>query len=170
MASRIPVVDLALLVILIGFAANGAVMGLVRQLAGIGGLVAGLAAATILYRTLGRLLSRIGWHRPDPGVVAFLALFVGIWVLANLLAFRAKAHLKGRDAQDANEGWPDAAAGAVFGVGSGILMLCILVSGVVWLGLPVAEALQRSNLGAWFLLISAHLSGALGPWLPFGAR
>ncbi|MBC7237079.1 MAG: CvpA family protein [Chloroflexi bacterium] len=154
--------DGVLLLLLAAFAAAGAMVGLVRQLAALAGFVLGLALALVLYRPVASLIAPF-WAT-DPQATAFLLIFLGVWILANLLAFgtRPRATDERRDADRF-----DAIAGALFGLLSGVCMLAVLVAGVVWLGLPVAEAVARSSLGLWLLNVAAFLAGFLPSGIPW---
>jgi hypothetical protein len=94
-----------------------------------------------------------------------LILF-GVWIAAHLTAALAAA-LRPRDSDTAADvDGLDAASGALFGLLTGILMLSILVTGVVWLSLPVARALRSAHLGGWLLDVGAWMAGVLSAWLP----
>lgn len=160
-----PWADGVLLLLLAAFAANGTFLGLIRQLAALVGLLLGLTLAILFYQPLAGILVRIIPRLP-PEATAFVLILFGVWIAAHLAAYLATA-LRPRAADsDADADGLDVASGALFGLLTGILMLSILVTGVVWLGLPTARALRQSYLGGWLLDVGAWLAGLLSAWLP----
>ncbi len=149
--------DGVLLLLLAAFAANGTFLGLIRQLAALVGLLLGLTLAILFYQPLAGIVVRL-IPRLHPESTAFVLILFGVWIAAHLAAaLRPRA---------ADVDGVDVASGTLFGLLTGILMLSILVTGVVWLGLPVARALRQSCLGGWLLDVGAWLAGLLSAWLP----
>lgn len=155
--------DGVLVLLLAAFVVHGVMIGLVRQLAGMAGLLLGLALALLLFRPLAFWLVRATRWRINPEATAFLILFLGIWVATNLAAFAYRPHPQGKD-RDAD--WADALSGGAFGLLSGALMLSVLVAGTVWLEMPVGRALSVSPVGAWLLRVAAAVAQMLSRWLP----
>jgi membrane protein required for colicin V production len=154
-------VDGVLLLLLAAFAANGAFLGLIRQLAALVGLLLGLTLAILFYQPLGAILARLTPRLPSEAT-AFVLILFGVWIAAHLTAA-----LRPRDSDTAEDvDGLDAASGALFGLLTGILMLSILVTGLVWLSLPVARALRSAHLGGWLLDVGAWMAGILSAWLP----
>jgi len=147
--------DLILLLVLLMFLADGLWRGLTREMASLLGLVVGLIVATLLYRPLGRMLgARVA--TPE-GVLplAWVALMMGCWIIANLLGLAARRHGRER-----GETW-DSLGGGLMGLLMGVIMLGIVLNGALAFGLPFARRVQSAPLGSLLLRLFTGLGRLL---------
>ena len=149
-------VDLGLVIILAAFAVNGLWQGMLRVLGGLIGFIVGLVAAMALYRPLAVALARVTRVRIALEPLAFAIILLGCWITINLLAFAAQ-----RRSRQEEDNWLDDLGGALLGLGTGLLVLGVLVTGTVALGLPVGRHLRASPIGAWLLRLTRVLDARL---------
>jgi len=144
-------IDVVLLLVLLMFLADGLWRGLTREMASFLGLVAGLIVATMLYRPLGRML---GGLAPTPGValpLAWVALMLGCWIVANLIGLAAR-----RRARDRDESW-DRLGGGLLGLLGGVIILGVALNLGLALRMPFARQAQSAPLGSLLLRLFARL-------------
>lgn len=113
-----------ILVTILGFClVRGIFRGLVKEVSGIVGVLAGFYFAYTYHGHLSALL--VGWLPPGgyAGIVGFLILFVGIYLAINLLAALLKYLLN-----IASMGWTDRIGGLLVGGVKGVLILAVLVA------------------------------------------
>ena len=148
--------DLALLIVLAAFALNGLYQGMFRQLFSLLGLVLGLTLATLLYRPLGELLTRLVRPASAAQATAYVVILLGIWVAGNLIGFRLRGAARSRQRD-----WADDVGGTLLGALMGVLMLGVGIAGAAALGLPVGARLAQSRVGAWLMGCTMLLQGLL---------
>lgn len=152
--------DLALLIILASFAANGLMQGMVRQLLGMLGFLLGLFLASNLYPRLAAALAR------NPRLVlaaqpaAFAVILLGVWISANMLGFVLR-----RSVRPSDRDWPDDVAGGLLGLVTGVLLLSTLILGMTQLGMQLGAALARTQVGAWLVSASQTILEWISPFL-----
>jgi uncharacterized membrane protein required for colicin V production len=153
-------IDLALLIILASFVANGLMQGMVRQLLAMLGFLLGFGLAALFYPHLTALLVRhVAWiGAPEP--LAFAIILLGIWVLANILGFVLRKAL-----QPTARDWLDDVGGTLLGLFSGILITALAVVGMAQLGADMAREIQESHVGAWLMRVAQFLLDQISPWL-----
>lgn len=152
--------DWALIVLLASFAVHGLMEGLIRQLAGLVGFLAGLILASVLYRGLAARLSLSFDSAIALEPLIFVTILLGVWILANLVGIVSR-----KRSRDEDSNWPDDLGGALLGLVSGVLMLAILSAGVVQLGIPIGKEIQASQVGTWLLGIAECASRILSGWI-----
>jgi membrane protein required for colicin V production len=129
-------VDLIIAVVLLGFAIRGLMRGFLRELLSLVGLFLGLWIALLQFVPLGEWLqSRFPLTDPLPFHVAFLAIFVGVSIVASMVG-----HLLHRAAKGLLIGWLDAIVGLGFGIVKGVMILTVLL--FLLAHLPLAESLR----------------------------
>jgi uncharacterized membrane protein required for colicin V production len=149
-------VDWAIGGVLALFAIQGLTQGLIRQITSFGGFLAGLLFAFLFTSYLAiRLSWYIGPNFPTEPL-AFAIIFLGTWIGVNLLGFAMRHRKRARGA-----GQTDEIAGALVGFVLGTLILAILAMGIVRMGVPLAQDIQASKMGAWLLVLGERLGAFL---------
>jgi membrane protein required for colicin V production len=111
-------VDLIIAIVLVGFAVRGLMRGFFRELLALVGLFLGLWLALLKFVPLGEWLQpRLALTDPLPFHVAFLAIFLGISLIANIVGLFLHKVAKGL-----LMGWLDAIVGSGFGVVKGVMI------------------------------------------------
>jgi membrane protein required for colicin V production len=153
-------IDLALLIILASFAANGLMQGMVRQLLAMVGFLLGFVLAMLFYPHLAAWLTRhFGWiSAPQP--VAFAIILLGIWILANISGFVLR-----KAVQPTERDWLDDMGGALLGLASGILLTALVIVGMAQLGADMARSIQASHVGSWLMSVAQFLLDQASLWL-----
>lgn len=159
-------VDLVIAVVLVGFAIRGLIRGFFRELLALVGLFLGLWVALLKFVPLGEWLQRqTSLTDPLPFHVAFLAIFFGISLVANIVGFFLQKVAKGL-----LMGWLDAMTGLGFGVVKGVMVLSVLLFLVAYLPLPEAirAQLQSSPMIAHLELANPFLERSVQAYKKFG--
>lgn len=159
-------VDLVIAAVLVGFAIRGLVRGFFRELLALVGLFLGLWVALLKFVPLGEWLQRqTPLTDPLPFHVAFLAIFFGISLVANIVGFFLQKVAKGL-----LMGWLDAMTGLGFGVVKGVMVLSVLLFLVAYLPLPEAirAQLQSSPVIAHLELANPFLERSVQAYKKFG--
>lgn len=141
-----PWLDLGLAAVLIAFSANGLRQGLVRQAAGLMGLLLGLASAVALYAPLMVHVAPTPEAALTFGPLIFLAVWLSIWGTFYLLGFVAWKRLHAKEYS-----WGDDVGGAFLGLVAGALALGVCLAGLASLDRSFAQQVERSHLGLWLL-------------------
>ena len=154
-------VDLAIAIILAAFALNGLTKGLLRQVANLAGFLAGLVLASVLMPIVvdsmpGATVSGIAL-----APLAFVVIFLTVWIVVNLAAFRAQKRSRGPEGS-----WLDDLGGTILGLLSGGLLLSVLIVAAVAWNLPVASSLERSRVAGWLLTAATHSVRFVSRWVP----
>lgn len=159
-------IDLAIAAVLVGFAIRGLIRGFFRELLAIVGLFLGLWVALLEFVPLGEWVQRhISLAEPLPFHVAFLAIFFGISLVANIVGFFLQKVAKGL-----LMGWLDAIVGLGFGVLKGVMILTVLLFLVAFLPLPdvIRAQLRASPMIAYLELANPFLEQSVQAYKKFG--
>jgi membrane protein required for colicin V production len=119
--------------------------GLLLELFGLGGLIAGVLLASWNYPALAPILGRVITASAIANVVAFLLIAVVVMIVCALVG-KALHHT----ADAIGLGFFDRLLGAVFGYLRGCL-LCVAILMAVTAFLPPAPAVAKSSLSPYFL-------------------
>ncbi len=153
-------VDLAFMILLCAFVANGYYQGFVRQVTSFLGFILGFGLALALYRAISRWLAPSAALQAATEAIVFVAILFGVWIASNLLGFGARERLRSRAS---DKGSNDDIGGALLGLLTGILVVAILVYGIAPLGIPPADEIRDSLIGAWLLEAIANVGPVLLP-------
>ena len=137
-------VDFILAIILIGFAIRGLIKGFFRELFSLAGLFIGLWVALLNFVPVGEWLqTKLPLTDPLPFHAAFLAIFLGVSVLASTCGY-----LLHKMAKVLLVGWLDALMGLGFGLVKGVVILTVVLSLLTHLPLSrtVAAQLRTSTV------------------------
>jgi membrane protein required for colicin V production len=159
-------VDLLIAAVLLGFAVRGLMRGFFRELLALVGLFLGLWVALLEFVPLGEWLQRhVPLTDPLPFHVAFLAVFFGVSLIANMVGFFLQKVAKGL-----LMGWLDAIVGLGFGVVKGVMVLTVLLFLVAYLPLPdtIRARLQTSPVVARLELANPFLERSVQAYRKFG--
>lgn len=121
------------------------IRGLLIELFGLGGLIAGVLLASWNYPALAKVLERVITDGAIANVVAFLLIAVGVMILSALIG-KALHHT----ADAIGLGIFDRLLGAVFGYLRGCL-LCVAILMSITAFLPPSAAVAKSSLTPYFL-------------------
>lgn len=131
-------IDLILVIVLLWGAIKGWSGGLFRQLVSIGGVLAGLLVARMLYAALGDWMApQLGAPQTVARVLAFILIWVGVPMALSVVAF-----LLTKTAESLCLGGVNRLAGAGVGVLKyGIVLSCLLhvLTAFQWIGPQSAE-------------------------------
>jgi Uncharacterized membrane protein, required for colicin V production len=119
--------------------------GLLIELFGLGGLIAGILLASWNYPALAAVLEHVITETAIANIVAFLLIAVGVMILSALVG-KALHHT----ADAIGLGFFDRLLGAVFGYLRGCL-LCVAILMAVTAFLPPSTAVAKSSLTPYFL-------------------
>jgi membrane protein required for colicin V production len=129
-------VDLIIAVVLVGFAIRGLMRGFFRELLSLVGLFLGLWVALLKFVPLGEWLqNRLPLTDPLPFHLAFVAIFLGVSVVASLVGYFLHKAAKGL-----MMGWLDAIGGVGFGCVKGVMILTVLL--FLLAHLPLAKSIS----------------------------
>lgn len=159
-------VDLMIAAVLVGFAIRGLIRGFFRELLALVGLFLGLWLALLKFASFGEWLQRqTSLADPLPFHVAFLAVFFGVSLVANVVGFFLQKVAKGL-----LMGWLDATVGMGFGAVKGVMVLTVLLFLVAYLPLPdaVRAQLQASPVVARLELANPFLERSVQAYKKFG--
>lgn len=137
--------DWFLIVILTWSTVMAFLRGLLLELFGLGGLIAGVLLASWNYPTLAAILERVITTTAVANVVAFLLIAVAVMIVCALVG-KALHHT----ADAIGLGFFDRLLGAVFGYLRGCL-LCVAILMAVTAFLPPSTAVAKSSLSPYFL-------------------
>jgi len=137
--------DWFLIIILAWSTIMAFIRGLLLELFGLGGLVAGILLASWNYPALAAILGHLITARPVANVVAFLLIAVAVMIVCALIG-KALHHT----ADAIGLGFFDRLLGAVFGYLRGCL-LCVAILMAVTAFLPPNPAVAKSSLTPYFL-------------------
>ncbi len=148
--------DLAAGVLLLAFAGFGWVRGLVKEFFFTTAWVGAYLAALFFYQRAAALLKGFITFAPLAGLLGFLILFVGVYLLVRLLEYvvREKLGLKMPRAVDAP-------GGALMGVIKGFVILALFLVALGYWPSAFQTLLANSYLLRWTRYL-AHPSGPLG--------
>lgn len=155
-----PWVDLGIVIVLAGFAVNGLMRGMIRQLTSLAGFLVGLILALVLHRGLALQLASVARFDIALEPLVFVVIFLSVWILASLMGFAAQ-----RRSRDEEDNWVDDVGGSLLGLVTGLVMLSILAAGLVRLGLPLARQVRASPIGAWLLAGASLVGHCLSRWV-----
>ncbi|MBL7075479.1 CvpA family protein [candidate division KSB1 bacterium] len=140
-------IDLIIGGFLVLFILRGLRRGLVKELFGLGGLVAAFLLARWLYLGLAQQLNFVELSPPARGALAFFLIFIGVMIGARVVAVAVQKILR-----FALLGWLDRLGGALFGLGKGGLVIAVLI--LIWAVTPygplLAEVGEKSPLLGFF--------------------
>ena len=161
-----PWVDLGLIIVLAGFAFNGLMRGMIRQLTSVAGFLVGLTLALFLHRGLALRLASVAEFGVVLEPLVFVVIFLGVWILANLFGFLVQ-----RRSREEESDWIDDLGGLLLGLATGLVVVSILCAGLVQLNLPVGRQVEASTIGVWLLAGASFVGRSLSkwvsvPWLP----
>jgi membrane protein required for colicin V production len=149
-------IDWLMLVVLLVSVLSAAKKGFFLEVFSLAGVILGLLLASWNYQKLLPWLT--GWihNLPAAEVVSFLAIAMGVMILAGLLGrlVRWSVHSVGL-------GWADRFIGAIFGFLKGCVLITIAVL-VVAAFLPQATWFRQSRLAPYFLT-AAHQASVVTP-------
>lgn len=129
-------VDLIIAVVLVGFAIRGLMRGFFRELLSLVGLFLGLWVALLKFVPLGEWLqNRLPLTDPLPFHLAFVAIFLGVSIVASLVGYFLHKAAKGL-----MMGWLDAIGGVGFGCVKGVMILTVLL--FLLAHLPLAKSIS----------------------------
>jgi membrane protein required for colicin V production len=129
-------IDLIIAAALLGFAVRGLMRGFFRELFSLVGLFFGLWIALLKFVPLGEWLQkRLPLTEPLPFHLAFLAIFLGVSIVASGVGY-----LLHKTAKGIFIGWLDAVAGLGFGFVKGVMILTVLL--FLLMRLPLAESIR----------------------------
>jgi uncharacterized membrane protein required for colicin V production len=129
-------VDLIMATVLLGFVIRGLMRGFFREMLSLVGLFLGLWIALLMFVPLGEWLQeRLPLTEPLPFHVAFLAIFLGISMVASVVGY-----LLHKTAKGLFMGWFDTLVGLGFGFVKGVMILTVLL--YLLMHLPLAEAIR----------------------------
>jgi membrane protein required for colicin V production len=129
-------VDLIIAVVLVGFAIRGLMRGFFRELLSLVGLFLGLWVALLKFVPLGEWLqNRLPLTDPLPFHLAFVAIFLGVSVVASLVGYFLHKAAKGL-----MMGWLDAIGGVGFGCVKAVMILTVLL--FLLAHLPLAKSIS----------------------------
>ena len=114
--------DVGIVVILLFFLMRGLFRGFIREVFSIIGVVGGFYLGCAYYSEGAAYLTRWISSVPYPNVVSFLAIFIGVIVLANLSGLATKHLLNIIFLR-----WVDRFFGALFGAAKGIMIASMLL-------------------------------------------
>lgn len=141
------IADWVILLVLLGSVIQAASSGFFQEIFGIAGLVFGYLVAAWEYRSLaGHFGAYIG-SRWLIEIVAFLAIFLGIMVLAGVLGKIVRWVMK-----EAGLSAVDRFLGGILGLARGCLLVAIVLLGMTAFT-PTSSALQNSALAPYFLVV-----------------
>ena len=148
------VADWIILVVLIVSVIQAASSGFFQEAFGIAGLVFGYVIAAWEYRQLAdHFVSHVS-SRWLAEIVAFLAIFIGVMILAGILGKIVRWLMK-----EAGLSFVDRFFGGVLGLIRGCLLIAIVLVGMTAFT-PTSRWLQGSSLAPYFLVV-----GRAGIWV-----
>ena len=139
--------DWIILLVLLISVIQAASSGFFQEIFGIAGLVFGYLIAAWQYRSLAGNFAAYNTSRWLIEIVAFLAIFIGIMVLAGVLGKIVRWAMK-----EAGLSLVDRFLGAVLGLVRGCLLVAIVLLGVTAFT-PTSRSLQNSALSPYFLVV-----------------
>jgi len=145
--------DIVVVVILSFCLIRGFMLGIVRQISSIVGVLAGFFAGSRYYSLLTGMLT--GWI-DKPGyrnITAFAILFCAVFVLVILLAWVIHYLMK-----ITKTGWIDRVMGVVFGGLKGLLIGCILLVALTTFLPAHAALIEQSRLARHMMVISEKMA------------
>jgi membrane protein required for colicin V production len=155
-------------VVLIGFAIRGLMKGFFREVFALVGLFFGLWLALLQFVTAGEWLrSKLPLTDPLPYHVAFLAIFLGVSVVAGMMGF-----ILHKVAKVLWIGWLDAVVGLGFGFVKGVMILTVLLFLVSYLPLsePVTSQLRTSTIAGHLELINPFVERSVHAYKRLGGE
>lgn len=155
-------------VVLIGFAIRGLMKGFFRELFSLVGLFVGLWIALLQFVPVGEWLrDKLPLTDPLPYHIAFLAIFMGVSIIAGMMGFMlhkiAKIFLIG---------WLDAVGGLGFGCVKGVMVLTVLLFLVGHLPLsePATSQLRNSTIVGHLELLNPFVEQSVHAYKRFGGE
>lgn len=130
--------DAAIAALIIGGILWGVFMGLVKAVASLVGLVAGLVIASHEYSNLSRYLTFIA----DPrlrSIISFAVVFIAVAFLVGVAAW-----LVGKVVKFAQLAWLDRTLGGLFGLGLGILVSTLALTAALFLNPKFQPTVKKS--------------------------
>lgn len=142
-------IDIVILVLLFSFAISGIRRGLIWEMLGTVGLVAGILATYWIREDLLNLVVRIadpGWQQEWGAALLFLGFFMMIYFFFSYLGQKIHAGLEKTPFK-----WPDRVLGIAAGLVKGIIFVGFLVVAMEWVDHTgnVRNYLYRSKLVRW---------------------
>lgn len=137
------ILDLAFMVVLAYFMARSLMRGLVRELAGLAGLIAAVMLANLLYRPLGQIMRRLsGQPASWWDGIAFGVLVAAVLLLALYLGHKISGVITGSPLS-----WLNRLLGGVVGLAKGTLLCFLAIKFLLLLSpLEVPSYIKQSNL------------------------
>jgi len=139
--------DIAIIVVVLGFAASAFSAGLIREVVTLGAIVIGIIVAGLLYDDLATDVLVFIDDDEAALVISFLVLFGAVYLLGQIVAYTLR-----RLASLLMLGWADRIGGGLFGILKGLIVvevLLILFAAYPQLGLD--DAIDDSGLASFFL-------------------
>jgi membrane protein required for colicin V production len=161
-------VDLIIATVLLGFVLRGLMRGFFRELLSLVGLFLGLWIALLKFVPLGEWLQkRFPLTEPLPFHLAFLAVFLGVSMVASVIGY-----LLHKTAKGLFMGWLDAVVGLGFGFVKGVMILTVLLFLVM--RLPLAESiraqLRTSTIAAYIEHVNPFLERSVQAYKRLGGE
>lgn len=145
--------DIVIIVILSFCLLRGIFRGLVKEVSGLIGVLAGFYAAFTYYTEIAKFLSRWISDVSYCNILSFLIIFCGVLIIVNILGIIIKYILK-----IASMGWIDRISGAGFGIIKAVLIVSILLI-MLTTFLPKGSPVVRNSMFAPYItMVSEKLA------------
>jgi len=126
-------IDIVIALVILFFAARTAIVGFVAEFFSKAAVIAGVAVAVVFYRGIAPYVSRIAGEKPFPEIVAFLLIFIVVYLAAKIVQNLAGNAFEGESMTNL-----DRAMGFFLGLAEGFLaavVILIAIKGQTWLDL-----------------------------------
>lgn len=126
-------IDAVIALVILFFAARTAIVGFVAEFFSKAAVIAGVAVAVLFYRRLAPYVSRVAGDGPFPEIVAFLLIFIVVYLAAKIVQNLAGNAFEGESMTNL-----DRAMGFFLGLAEGFLaavVILIAVKGQAWFDL-----------------------------------
>lgn len=149
--------DIIVVVIISFCLIRGFLIGIVRQISSILGVLAGFFGGTQYYPLLSELLKKWIENTGYRDIAAFMIIFCGVFIVVVLLAWVIRYLMK-----VSKLGWMDRILGVIFGAVKAILVAAILLIALTTFLPPGAAIVQKSRLAPHLMPVSAKISLMVG--------
>ena len=152
--------DILILFVLGCFTVYGLLEGLTVQLAGLGGVVGGLALAILLLEPVSRFIRyRLG-DLPGLTGIVFAGILFLVWLCANLWGLVRRERNRRR-----SDSWTEDIGGALVGLANGIMVIAVSIAAFGSQNVRFAQVLRASRLGSLTLALSERAWATLSHWI-----
>ena len=145
--------DIIVVVILSFCLIRGFLIGIVRQISSIVGVLAGFFTGIRYYPFLSDILTKWIENTGYRDIAAFMIIFCGVFIVVILLAWVIHYLMK-----VSKIGWMDRVLGVVFGAVKAVLIAAILLIALTTFLYPGAAIVQESRLARYLMPISAKIT------------